>query len=79
METYLAEKQSNMNISTIGRTSENRDIKLVTVNGDRGLPKIFIDAGIHARYRSTTGSYPPRKMVIVARNGQGCMGLLVAK
>ena len=50
-----------MNISTIGRTSENRDIKLVTVNGDRGLPKIFIDAGIHARYRSTPGSYPPGK------------------
>jgi hypothetical protein len=38
-----------MNISVIGKTSESRDIKLVTVNGGRGLPKIFIDAGIHAR------------------------------
>ncbi len=38
-----------MNVSTIGRSSEQRDIKLVTVNGGRGLPKIFIDAGIHAR------------------------------
>jgi murein tripeptide amidase MpaA len=39
-----------VNVTTIGKSSEKRDIKLVTVNGERGLPKIFMDAGIHARH-----------------------------
>ncbi|XP_023320641.1 carboxypeptidase B [Eurytemora carolleeae] len=45
----LQELYPYVNVSSIGKSIEGRDLKLVTINGGRNLPKIFIDAGIHAR------------------------------
>ena len=40
-----------VHISSLGRSSENRDIKLVKVStgGYKRKPRIYIDGGIHAR------------------------------
>jgi len=45
----LQDSYPNVNVKSIGKTFEGRDIKVVVVNEGRGLPKLFIDAGIHAR------------------------------
>ena len=45
----VEELYPNVNVSSIGKSIEGRDLNLVTINGGRNLPKIFIDAGIHAR------------------------------
>jgi hypothetical protein len=55
-EGAAADENDNVNVTTIGKSSEKRDIKLVTVNGERGLPKIFMDAGIHARHTTPRAS-----------------------
>jgi hypothetical protein len=36
-------------VKNYGKTFEGRDLKVVVVNEGRGLPKLFLDAGIHAR------------------------------
>eukprot|EP00088_Acartia_fossae_P024293 TRINITY_DN2525_c0_g1_i3.p1 TRINITY_DN2525_c0_g1~~TRINITY_DN2525_c0_g1_i3.p1 ORF type:complete len:431 (-),score=73.77 TRINITY_DN2525_c0_g1_i3:221-1513(-) len=49
---YLGNLQSrypNVQVRNFGKTFEGRDLKVVVVNGGKGLPKIFMDAGIHAR------------------------------
>ena len=45
----LQDSYPNVNVKSIGKTFEGRDIKVVVVNEGKGLPKLFIDAGIHAR------------------------------
>jgi len=45
----LEKQNGNVNVSSIGSSFEGRPIKLVKINGGRGLPKILVDAGIHAR------------------------------
>ena len=46
----LAKTTKRMKIETIGQTAEGRSIHIVKINSDEiNLPKIFIDAGVHAR------------------------------
>lgn len=45
----LQAKYSHVKVKNYGKTFEGRDLKVVVVNEGRGLPKLFLDAGIHAR------------------------------
>ena len=46
----LAKTTKRMKLETIGQTAEGRSIHIVKINSDEiNLPKIFIDAGVHAR------------------------------
>jgi len=45
----LAARNKFVSNHTIGKSVERRDLKMVKINAGSGKPKIFIDAGIHAR------------------------------
>jgi len=49
LEQLAARYPQQMQLGSIGRTGEGRDIKVVKMNVNSSLPTIFIDAGIHAR------------------------------